>query len=196
MVTPIVRDRQLVVRRTLRAAGRELDRLHRHGSVAAVVENPFVGLIATEAEIAEWMTTVRPLADEMAIELRDALTADGGEIQAYGKGAIVGVAGELEIAAAWHVPAGAGLRAALGNPLAQVPSSKKVGALGAQVDVPLVYLHASYARSHYDVEPVVVPDAPRPDEVVYVLVMSTGERPGHRIGGFGIDEIDGSDGLR
>ena len=36
MVTPIVRDRQLVVRRTLRAAGADLDRLHRHGSSAAI----------------------------------------------------------------------------------------------------------------------------------------------------------------
>ncbi|MEM8708158.1 MAG: amino acid synthesis family protein [Actinomycetota bacterium] len=195
-MTPIVRDRQLVVRRTLRAAGAELDRPHRHGSTAAVVENPFAGRFATEDEIAEWMTAVRPLADEMAVELRDALTVDGDEIHTYGKGAIVGVDGELEIAAAWHVPAGAGLRAALGNPRAQVPSSKKVGALGSQVDIPLVYLHASYLRSHYDVEPVVVPDGPRPAEVVYALVMSTGARPAHRIGGFTIDAVQGDDGLR
>ncbi|MEK9526570.1 MAG: amino acid synthesis family protein, partial [Acidimicrobiaceae bacterium] len=145
---------------------------------------------------AEWMTDVRPLADEMAIELRDALTAHGQEIETYGKGAIVGVSGELEIAAAWHVPAGAGLRAALGDPKAQVPSSKKIGALGSQVDIPLVHLHASYLRSHYDVEPVVVPDGPRPDEVIYALVMSTGARPAHRIGGFTIDDVNGDDGLR
>ena len=106
------------------------------------------------------------------------------------------MSGELEIAAAWHVPAGAGLRAALGDPKAQVPSSKKVGALGSQIDIPLVHLHASYLRSHYDVEPVVVPDGPRPDDVVYALVMSTGARPAHRIGGFTIDDVHGDDGLR
>jgi hypothetical protein len=187
---------QLTTRRTLRAAGADLKRPHRHGSIAAVLANPFAGSHATEAQIDEWMTELRPLAGEMAIELRDALTADGEEIETYGKGAIVGVSGELEIAAAWHVPAGAGLRAALGDPKAQVPSSKKVGALGSQIDIPLVHLHASYLRSHYDVEPVVVPDGPRPDEVVYALVMSTGARPAHRIGGFTIVDVHGDDGLR
>lgn len=197
MVTPVVVHRmQLTTRRTLRAAGADLKRPHRHGSIAAVLANPFAGSHATEAQIDEWMTDLRPLAGEMAIELRDALTADGEEIETYGKGAIVGVSGELEIAAAWHVPAGAGLRAALSDPKAQVPSSKKVGALGSQIDIPLVHLHASYLRSHYDVEPVVVPDGPRPDEVVYALVMSTGARPAHRIGGFTIDDVHGDDGLR
>ncbi len=197
MVTSVVVHRmQLTTRRTLRAAGADLKRPHRHGSIAAVLANPFAGSHATEAQIDEWMTDLRPLAGEMAIELRDALTADGEEIETYGKGAIVGVSGELEIAAAWHVPAGAGLRAALGDPKAQVPSSKKVGALGSQIDIPLVHLHASYLRSHYDVEPVVVPDGPRPDEVVCALVMSTGARPAHRIGGFSIDDVHGDDGLR
>lgn len=197
MVTSVVVHRmQLTTRRTLRAAGADLKRPHRHGSIAAVLANPFAGSHATETQIAEWMTDLRPLADEMATELRDVLTTDGEEIEAYGKGAIVGVSGELEIAAAWHVPAGAGLRAALGDPKAQVPSSKKVGALGSQIDIPLVHLHASYLRSHYDVEPVVVPDGPRPDDVVYALVMSTGARPAHRIGGFTIDDVHGDDGLR
>ena len=197
MVTSVVVHRmQLTTRRTLRAAGADLKRPHRHGSITALLANPFAGSHATEAQIDEWMTDLRPLAGEMAIELRDALTADGEEIETYGKGAIVGVSGELEIAAAWHVPAGAGLRAALGDPKAQVPSSKKVGALGSQIDIPLVHLHASYLRSHYDVEPVVVPDGPRPDEVVCALVMSTGARPAHRIGGFTIDDVHGDDGLR
>ena len=196
VISVVVHRMQLTTRRTLRAAGADLKRPHRHGSIAAVLANPFAGSHATETQIAEWMTDLRPLADEMATELRNALTTDGEEIEAYGKGAIVGVSGELEIAAAWHVPAGAGLRAALGDPKAQVPSSKKVGALGSQIDIPLVHLHASYLRSHYDVEPVVVPDGPRPDDVVYALVMSTGARPAHRIGGFTIDDVHGDDGLR
>ena len=101
MVTSVVVHRmQLTTRRTLRAAGADLKRPHRHGSIAAVLANPFAGSHATEAQIAEWMTDLRPLADEMATELRDALTTDGEEIEAYGKGAIVGVSGELEIAAA------------------------------------------------------------------------------------------------
>ncbi|HBU04063.1 MAG TPA: hypothetical protein DEA70_06215, partial [Acidimicrobiaceae bacterium] len=129
MVTTVVVQRmQLTTRRTLRAAGAGLKRPHRHVSIAAVLASPFAADHAREAQIAEWMADLHPLADEMAIELRDALTADGEETETYGKGAIV-------------------------------------GALGSQIDIPLVHLHASYLPSHYDVEPVVVPDGPRPDEV-------------------------------
>ncbi|MEO0492518.1 MAG: hypothetical protein AAF081_03790 [Actinomycetota bacterium] len=60
---------QLTSRRTLRVARTDLERPHRHGSIAAVVTN---------------------LADEMAIELRDPLTAQGHEIETYGKGSISG----------------------------------------------------------------------------------------------------------
>ena len=94
------------------------------------------------------------------------------------------------------MPAGAGLRAVLGQPKAQVPSSKKVGAIGAVVDIPMVYVHASYLRSHYDVVPVVVADAPRPREIVYALVMTTEGRIHARIGGFTKDQVKGEDGLR
>ncbi len=197
---PLVRRVQLSTNRVYSAGGKALDRPHRAGSIAAIVDNPFVGKFPDADAIGEWITALQPLANEWSIELRDALTApttDGDyEIQGYGKGAIVGVDGELEIAAAWHVPAGASLRNALDHPKAIVPCSKKVGALGSQVDIPLQYIHASYLRSHYDVQPVVVPDGPRPNEVVYAVVMSTGPRPHHRIGGFTIDEVSGDDGQR
>ncbi len=192
-----IRTTQLVVERVRHAGGPPLETPTRRGSIATVVANPFVGTHAED--LTEWMAALRPLADEMAVELRDELVgtdSDGLAIEGYGKGAIVGVSGELEIGAAWHVPAGAGLRAALGDPKGQVPSSKKVGPMGCQLDIPLQYLHASYLRSHYDVMPVVVPNGPAPHEVVFALVMTTGERPHARIGGFTIDEVNGDDGLR
>jgi len=176
------------------AGGPPLDAPIVRGAIAAVVANPFSGRF--EPELGAFMASLRPLADDLALELRDAVIVGGDRVAGYGKGAIVGVAGDLEIAAAWHVPGGAALRAALDEPKAMVPSSKKVGVLGCQLDVPMVHLHASYLRSHYDVMPLVVPDAPRPDEVVYALVMTTGPRPHHRIGGFTIDEVIGDDGLR
>ncbi len=194
MTTLAVRKVQLTVDRVHHAGGPPLPSPVRRGSIAAVVANPYCG--SHQEDLGPWTDALGPLAAELAEELRDAVTSDGAAIEGYGKGAIVGTLGELELAAAWHVPAGAGLRAALGNPKAQVPSSKKVGLLGTQLDIPMVYLHASYARSHYDVLPVVVPDGPRPDELVYALVMTTGERPHHRIGGFSIDEAVGEDGLR
>lgn len=191
-----VRSIQTTSRQVFAVGGRDLVMPHLVGSIAAVVANPFAGRFAEVDEVSEWMTALQPLADQLGEELQDILTLDGRTIESYGKAANVGGNGELEIAAAWHVPGGAGLRHALDGPLAMVPASKKVGAVASQLDIPLVYLHASYLRSHYDVESVVVPDAPRPNEVVYALAMSTGPRPLHRIGGFTIDEVDGSDGLR
>lgn len=189
-----IRKVQLCVERVHHAGGPPLDRPRWRGSIAAVVANPFAGRF--ESDLSAFTDELAPLAEDLAVELRDAVTARGETVEGYGKGAIAGVNGDLEIAAAWHVPGGAGLRAALDHPKAMVPASKKVGPMGCQVDIPMNHLHASYLRSHYDVQPVVVPDGPGPDEVVYALVMTTGERPHARIGGFTIDEVDGSDGLR
>lgn len=194
MTAVAVRKVQLTVERVHHAGGPPLEVPVARGAIAAVVANPYAG--RHEPDPSAFMDALAPLGEEMASELRDAVTADGATVEGYGKGAIVGVGGELEIAALWHVPGGAGLRAALDRPKAMVPSSKKVGSLGCQLDIPMVHLHASYLRSHYDVMPVVVPDGPRPDEVVYALVMTTGPRPHHRIGGFTIDEVIGDDGLR
>ena len=108
-------------------------------------------------------------------------------IEGYGKGAIVGAAGELEHGALWHVPGGYAMRELLGwkgdprrlragqgrektgqpgNALAIVPSTKKVGPPGAALDVPLTHINASYVRSHFDAIEVRVPGAPRADEIV------------------------------
>ena len=189
-----IRKVDLRIERVHHAGGPPLGEPRRRGAIAAVVANPFAG--RHELDLADFIELLAPLARTMADELRDTLTATGASIEGYGKGAIVGVNGELEIGAAWHVPGGAGLRAALGDPKAMVPSSKKVGPMGCQLDIPMNHLHASYLRSHYDVMPVVVPDGPAPNEVVYALVMTTGERPHARIGGFTIDEVVGNDGLR
>jgi hypothetical protein len=54
----------------------------------------------------------------------DALGGNPAVIEAYGKGAIVGVNGELEHGALWHEPGGWGMREVLGGTKAIVPSSK------------------------------------------------------------------------
>lgn len=189
-----LRKMQLTTERVHHVGGDVADAPLWRGAIAAVMANPFVGRVPEDLD--SWTDALAPFAVSMAEELCEALVAEDRQIESYGKGATVGSLGEIEIAAAWHVPGGAGLRAALGGPKAQVPSSKKVGALGCQLDIPLVHLHASYLRSHYDAFPVVVADGPRPNEVVYALVMSTGPRLDHRIGGFTKDEIVGSDGQR
>ncbi|HCV35892.1 MAG TPA: hypothetical protein DF783_03125, partial [Acidimicrobiaceae bacterium] len=113
----------------------------------------------------------------------------------YGKGAIVGTAGEIEHGAMWHIPGGGGMRAAIGRGEAIVPSTKKVGPPGSRLDVPLTHLEWSYVGSHYDSIEVGVPDSPRPDELVLILAMSIGGRVNARLaGGFNLNDR-GQDGV-
>ena len=101
----------------------------------------------------------------------------------YGKGIIVGSAGEIEHGAMWHIPGGAGMRAALGKGTSIVPSTKKVAGVGARLDVPITHLEWSYVGSHYDAIEVGVPDGPRPDEMVVILAMAIGGRVHARLAG-------------
>lgn len=83
-----------------------------------------------------------------------------------------------------------------GNALAIVPSTKKVGPPGAALDVPLTHINAAYVRSHFDAIEVRVPGAPAADEIVFILVMSTGPRVHSRVGGLKAGEIAQWNGLR
>ena len=83
-----------------------------------------------------------------------------------------------------------------GNALAIVPSTKKVGGPGATLDVPLTHINASYVRSHFDAMEVRVPGAPRSDEMVLILAMSTGARVHARVGGLAAEAIALWDGQR
>jgi hypothetical protein len=62
--------------------------------------------------------------------------------------------------------------------------------------VPLTHINASYVRSHFDAMEVSVPGSPKSDELVYILVMSTGARVHERVAGLRADQIKGEDGLR
>jgi len=165
------------------------------GAIAAVVRNPFAGRYVPE--IAQLMEQLRPLGLEMSTRLAQALAGgDLSRIEGFGKGAIVGSAGELEHGALWHVPGGYAMRDLLGKAKAIVPSTKKVGPVGARLDVPVTHINASYVRGHFNAMEVGVSDAPRADEMVLVLVMTTGGRVHDRVGGLRVSEVKGEDGLR
>jgi len=166
----------------------------RVGALAAVIANPFAGRYV--ADIAPFMDTLKPLGLEMAARLIALLGGDRTAIDGFGKGAIVGTAGELEHGALWHVPGGYAMRELLGGAKAIVPSTKKVAEAGGKIDIPITHINAAYVRSHFDALEVHVPDAPAPDEMVLILVMAAGPRVHARVGGLQAAEITGEDGLR
>jgi hypothetical protein len=185
------------------------------GAIGAVLTNPFAGRY--EPDILPMMDELQPVGISMAERLRAAMGVPAEHIEGYGKGAIIGAAGELEHGALWHVPGGYAMRELLGwkgdrgayakgqaeektgqpgNALSIVPSTKKVGAPGAALDVPLTHVNASYVRSHFDAIEVRVPGAPLADEIVFILAMSTGPRVHARVGGLAANAISKWDGLR
>ena len=185
-------------------------RVLRRGAVCAVLRNPFAGRY--EPDILPMMEALNPLGLQMAGRLLQAMALQPGDIQCYGKGAVIGSAGELEHGALWHVPGGYAMRELLGwkdrakpdtapssqsgNALAIVPSTKKVGGPGTRIDIPLTHINASYVRSHFDAMEVGVPGAPRADELVYILAMSNGARIHERVGGLRVEQIARWDGQR
>lgn len=164
------------------------------GTIIAVIENPFAGRYVED--INDFMEDLRPLGLEMAQRLLSAMNVDATAIEGYGKGSIVGAGGELEHGALWHNPGGYAMRELLDNTKAIVPSTKKVGGPGTRLDVPITHINASYVRSHFDAIEVGICDAPRNNELVFALAMTTGARIHARTGGLAASEIKGEDGLR
>ena len=163
-------------------------------AILMVIRNPFAGRYV--ADIAGFMEDLKPVGQAMAKDLVAALGGNPGIVEGYGKGAIVGVDGEIEHGALWHVPGGYAMREVLGEAKAIVPSTKKVGSMGATLDIPITHINASYVRSHFDTMEIGQPGAPRADEILLALVMTTGGRIHNRLGGLRADEIMGEDGLR
>ena len=185
------------------------------GAIGLVMTNPFAGRY--EADILPMMDALQPVGIDMAEKLRAAMGVTAERIEGYGKGAVIGASGELEHGALWHVPGGYAMRELLGwkgdrnayakgqaeektgqpgNALSIVPSTKKVGAPGTALDVPMTHVNASYVRSHFDAIEVCVPGAPLHDEIVFILAMSTGPRIHARVGGLAASAISKWDGLR
>ena len=189
MTTLLFRQRKIyvVVEETHHDFGPSPSRPPLKGAVAAVVSNPFVGDYVDDLSPAT--EELRDLGHQLGELLVGHLGGDSHAIDSYGKGAIVGADGEIEHGAMWHIPGGGGMRAALGKGEAIVPSTKKVGPLGATLDIPLTHLEWSYVGSHYDAIEVGVPDAPRPNELVLILAMAIGGRINARLaGGFTLDD--------
>ena len=190
-----VRKKILNIETTYHEGGESAQTPLQIGVIAVVVNNPFAGRFADANELAEFVKQGRNLANEMVPELVAAL-GGASNIETYGKGAIVGVNGELEHGATWHEAGGWAMRAVLTNAKSIVPASKFVGSAGSRLHVPLHHIEACYVRSHFNTAEVSVSDSPRPNELLFALAMSTGPRVHERLGGLRVEQISVGDGQR
>jgi hypothetical protein len=188
-----IRKRSLTLETVFHEGGPAPDKPLRLVAASAVVRNPYAGRY--EPDLLPFMAELRSLGTLLAEEATQAL---GGKdkVEAYSKAAIVGINGELEHGAVWHEAGGWAMRQVLGDPKAMVPSSKCVAVPGYRMIVPLIYIHASYVRSHYNTFEVGIQDAPRPDEILFALVMADGGRIHSRLGGLTKDKVSVNDGQR
>lgn len=191
----MIRKILIHVEETLSEGGHPVRPATRKAAAIAVISNPFAGRhVADLSELIAVGETLGGLLGERAVH---ALGIQPGDVESYGKAAIVGEDGELEHAAAiLHPKLGAPFRVAVEKGAALIPSAKKRGGMGAAIDVPLGHKDAAFVRSHFDAMEIRVPDAPRRDEIVVAVVVTDSGRPLPRIGGLTTSEIVGKDGLR
>lgn len=167
----------------------------RKAVAVAVIRNPFAGKY--HEDLSELMEIGEELGGLLGEKAVAALGIEPAEAESYGKAAMVGENGELEHAAAiLHPKLGAPLRKAVEKGAALVPSSKKMGGPGQDLDVPLGHKDAAYVRSHFDGVEVRMNDAPRADEIMVAVAVTDSGRPLPRVGGLTHEEAEGKDGLR
>jgi len=161
--------------------------------IAAAVANPYAG------RFSENLDEIVAKSDELGREFgrRAVEAAAGAPIQSYGKACVVGVLGEYEHGNAFLTQVFADpVRDAVGGGKSWVPSTGKIAAAGAVIDIPLAHKDALYVRSNYDTVSVSFGDAPRPDEVVVAFAFATRGRLHARLGGLAAADVRGDDGLR
>jgi hypothetical protein len=188
-----VRKKLLNVEAIYHEGGPPRDEPIKMGSIAVVIENPYAGRYVED--LSGLVKDATELAKALVPELLEAL-GGADKIEAYGKGAIVGLNGELEHGAIWHEAGGWSMRACLPKAKSIVPAAKVVAAAGTQLQIPLHHIEACYVRSHFSTLNVGTIDGPRPNELLYALVMSTGSRVHERLGGLRADKIAVGDGQR
>ena len=160
--------------------------------IAAAIHNPYAG--RSSVELGEIVDASDLLGDEVGRRVVAAMGDDA--VQSYGKACLVGSAGEYEHGNAFLTALFADpVRVAVGDGKAWVPSTGKIGAPGATLDIPLAHKDALYVRSNYDTVTVSFGDAPRADEVVIAFAFATRGRLHARLGGISADEVVGEDGL-
>jgi len=190
-----IRKIVVVVEETAVEIGKTIAPPTRKAAALAVIENPFAG--GYTEDLSDLMTVGEEMGTLLGERAVAALGVAPADIESYGKAAIVGEAGELEHAAAiLHPKLGAPLRNAVEKGAALVPSSKKMGGIGAAIDVPLGHKDAAYVRTHFDAMEVRVSDAPKAGEIVVAVAVADSGRPLPRVGGLTKDEVKGEDGLR
>ena len=147
---------------------------------AAVINNPFAN---------KYVEDLEPLYDigaeiggYLANKSVKLLGVKPDDVDSYGKGAVVGLDGELEHAAALlHPRFGAPVRKAVGSGKDIIPSTKKLGGPGTTLLMPITNKNNIWSFDDMDAAEITIPDAPKSDEILIAVCLAIGGRPLKRI---------------
>lgn len=154
-------------------------------AAVSIIENPYAGRYVED--LSDLIKASQNLGQQMA---KEAIAALGPyQVQSYGKGGIVGTAGEQEHANALLTTTFANpFRDAIGKANAWISSMTKVAAPGTLIDIPMNCKDDIYVRSHYDGMSLVLPDAPLPDEIAIIFCLANRGRLNARVGGLSFED--------
>lgn len=142
-------------------------------------------------------TDLKPLID-ISVELGEKMTRTAlsliGEakgLRSYTKGAMVGLAGDLEHGAVMiHARIGMAMRATLKRGRVIIPGNAKVAGAGSTMDLLFGPIDEGWDLDAGDTMTISVSDAPRPDEILLLVGYATGPRPNARSKGPDQSEVD------
>lgn len=162
----------------------------RRVAIGCVFKNPLAGKAAG--------ADIKPLIDystELGVSLTKSALATLGsqpsQLRSYTKAAVVGIGGDLEHGAAMiHPQLGMAMRRTIKRGRVIIPGHAKVGPPGTMVDLLYGPLDQGWDLDAVDSMPVLIHDAPRPDEIVLWIGYASGPRVNARSKGPSQKEVD------
>src|ERR1700759_2860942 len=146
-------------------------------AACAVIANP-----AADQALDDLSELVGFGADLGARLVKEALTLLPAPAISYGKAALVATWAHIEHAAEFlHPRMGKPMREAIGGGQAIIPSNVKIGSVGSVIDFPLGHKDDVWPFDQIDTLSIMVPNAPRPDEIVVIVALADGARPRPRV---------------
>lgn len=184
-IRKVVLYRETVLAENGGAPARPSDR----ATVAAVITNPWVGTGPT-TDLSPEVVDIAPVLARVLTDRLIAALGGAARIEAFGKAAIVGTAGEIEHAGALiHTPYFGNLMRDFLEGESIICFADMRAEAGDALVVPMWHKTHAASRSHYQTITARISDAPRADEIVVIAAASTGPRPHARIGDRATDPV-------
>lgn len=183
-----LRKTHLVVEEWYQEGGRLLDPPLKYVVAAAVLKNPW-RFDDPDEDLAPRIEEIAPQLATILVGLIEKETGGAANIEVIGKGSIVGADGEMEHAAALIHTLRFGnhfRRMVEGESFISYSSTR--GPAGIHLAIPMIHKNDRSIRSHFMSTDLVIPDAPRADEIVVAICTASGGRPFARIGDRKIDK--------